>query len=103
MGDAVWLEHDSQARDHNIISDSSELYNTGFADAAAAPIDFPTAPTLAIPKALKAAGVTQDKIALYELNEAFSVVVRAAEKIMDVSSDKINVKGGAVALGHVSD
>lgn len=71
-----------------------------YADAAAAPIDFPTAPTLAIPKALKAAGVSQDDVALFELNEAFSVVVRAAEKIMNIDSAKINVNGGAVALGH---
>ncbi|KAJ9100755.1 hypothetical protein QFC19_005494 [Naganishia cerealis] len=72
----------------------------GYADAAAAPIDFPTAPTLAIPKALKAAGVSQDDVALFELNEAFSVVVRAAEKIMNLDPAKININGGAVALGH---
>lgn len=71
-----------------------------FADAAAAPIDFPTAPTLAIPKALEAAGVKQEDVALFELNEAFSVVVRAAEKIMNVAPEKINAQGGAVALGH---
>lgn len=72
----------------------------GYADAACAPIDFPTAPTLAVPKALKAAGVTQDEIALWEFNEAFSVVVCAAEKVLGLSREKINVKGGAVALGH---
>lgn len=76
------------------------IHLTGFADAAAAPIDFPTAPTLAIPKALKAAGVSQEDVALFELNEAFSVVVRAAEKIMDIDPTKINALGGAVALGH---
>lgn len=71
-----------------------------FADAAASPIDFPTAPTLAIPKALEMAGVAQEDVSLFELNEAFSVVVRAAEKIMNVAPEKINVQGGAVALGH---
>jgi len=65
-------------------------------------MDFPTAPTIAIPKALKQAGVSQDDVALYELNEAFSVVVRAAEQIMNVDPAKINVNGGAVAIGHVS-
>jgi acetyl-CoA C-acetyltransferase len=65
-------------------------------------MDFPTAPTIAIPKALKMANVSQDDVALFELNEAFSVVVRAAEKIMNVDPAKINVNGGAVALGHVS-
>jgi len=72
----------------------------GYADAACAPIDFPTAPTLAVPRALKAAGLTQDDMSLFELNEAFSVVIRAAEKIMGIDSAKINVNGGAVALGH---
>lgn len=72
-----------------------------YADAAADPMDFPTAPTIAIPKALKQAGVSQDDVALFELNEAFSVVVRAAEKIMSIDPAKINVNGGAVALGHV--
>lgn len=76
--------------------------HTAYADAAADPMDFPTAPTIAIPKALKQAGVSQDDVALFELNEAFSVVVRAAEKIMNVDPAKINVNGGAVALGHVS-
>jgi acetyl-CoA C-acetyltransferase len=78
------------------------LLCTAFADAAADPMDFPTAPTIAIPKALKMANVSQDDVALFELNEAFSVVVRAAEKIMNVDPAKINVNGGAVALGHVS-
>ncbi|WVQ85477.1 hypothetical protein IAT38_007642 [Cryptococcus sp. DSM 104549] len=72
----------------------------GFADAACAPIDFPTAPTLAVPLALKNAGVSQDEIALWEFNEAFSVVACAAEKVLGIPREKVNVKGGAVALGH---
>lgn len=71
-----------------------------YADAAADPIDFPTAPTVAIPKALEQAGVSASDVSLFELNEAFSVVVRAAEKIMSIDPAKINVYGGAVALGH---
>ncbi|KAG8758127.1 erg10, acetyl-CoA C-acetyltransferase [Ceratobasidium sp. 428] len=71
-----------------------------FADAAAAPIDFPTAPTIALPIALKRANLKVEDIAQFELNEAFSVVVRAAEKIMNVDPAKINPLGGAVALGH---
>lgn len=74
----------------------------GYADAACAPIDFPTAPTLAVPLALKAAGVCQDDIALWEFNEAFSVVACAAEKVLNLPREKVNVRGGAVALGHVS-
>ncbi|KAI9634547.1 Thiolase, N-terminal domain-containing protein, partial [Dioszegia hungarica] len=72
----------------------------GFADAACAPIDFPTAPTLAVPAALKAAGVSQDDIALWEFNEAFSVVACAAEKVLKLDRSIVNVRGGAVALGH---
>lgn len=73
----------------------------GFADAACAPIDFPTAPTLAVPLALKNAGVTKDEIALWEFNEAFSVVGVAAERVLGLDRSKVNIKGGAVALGHV--
>lgn len=72
----------------------------GYADAATAPIDFPTAPTLAVPLALKQAGVSQDEIALWEFNEAFSVVACAAEKVLGLPREKVNVRGGAVALGH---
>jgi acetyl-CoA C-acetyltransferase len=75
---------------------------TGYADAAAAPIDFPTAPTLAVPLALKNAGVSKDDIALWEFNEAFSVVAIAAEKVLGLPREKVNVRGGAVSLGHVS-
>ncbi|WWC87970.1 uncharacterized protein L201_002872 [Kwoniella dendrophila CBS 6074] len=72
----------------------------GYADAACAPIDFPTAPTLAVPIALKNAGVSKEDIALWEFNEAFSVVAVAAEKVLGLDRSKVNVKGGAVALGH---
>lgn len=71
-----------------------------YADAAMKPIDFPEAPTVAIPAALKKAGLTKDDITLFEINEAFSVVVKAAEKILEIDPKKINVNGGAVALGH---
>lgn len=64
------------------------------------PIDFPEAPTVAIPTALKKAGLTKDDITLFEINEAFSVVVKVAEKILEIDPKKINVNGGAVALGH---
>ncbi|ORY20508.1 Thiolase, N-terminal domain-domain-containing protein [Naematelia encephala] len=72
----------------------------GYADAACAPIDFPTAPTLAVPLALKAAGVSKEDIALWEFNEAFSVVACAAEKVLGLDRSIVNTKGGAVALGH---
>lgn len=74
----------------------------GYADAACSPMDFPTAPTLAVPIALKNAGVKQDEIALWEFNEAFSVVQCAAEKVLGLDRSIVNTRGGAVALGHVS-
>lgn len=84
------------------MSQKTDRADVGFADAACAPIDFPTAPTLAVPAALKAAGVSQDEIALWEFNEAFSVVAVAAEKVLGLDRSIVNVRGGAVALGHVS-
>ncbi|KAG6886708.1 hypothetical protein C0992_002726, partial [Termitomyces sp. T32_za158] len=71
-----------------------------WADAGVDPIDFPEAPTVAIPNALKKANLTVDDISLFEINEAFSVVVRIAEKVLNIDPAKINVNGGAVALGH---
>ncbi|GAA5962371.1 hypothetical protein JCM8115_001468 [Rhodotorula mucilaginosa] len=71
-----------------------------FADAACAPVDFPIAPAKAVPVALKRAGLTIDQIAKFEVNEAFSAVALANQKILNIPSEKINVNGGAVALGH---
>ncbi|KIM33548.1 hypothetical protein M408DRAFT_61547 [Serendipita vermifera MAFF 305830] len=71
-----------------------------YADAALKPIDFPEAPTVAIPAALKKAGLTKNDIARFEINEAFSVVVKTAEKLLEIDPKKINIDGGAVALGH---
>jgi acetyl-CoA C-acetyltransferase len=72
----------------------------GFADAAQAPEWFTTTPALAIPKALEMAGITIDQVDFFELNEAFSVVGLANNKLMGISDKKVNVYGGAVALGH---
>ncbi|KAL7746865.1 Acetyl-CoA acetyltransferase A, mitochondrial [Sorochytrium milnesiophthora] len=71
-----------------------------FADAACAPIDFPIAPALAIPKALERAQLNLSDMSLFEINEAFSVVVRANEKILGLDPSKVNTAGGAVSLGH---
>jgi len=71
-----------------------------YADAGVEPVDFPIAPTVALPKALEKANLTVDDISLFEINEAFSVVVRIAEKVLSIDPAKINVNGGAVALGH---
>ena len=59
-----------------------------------------SAPALAIPKALKHAGITIDQVDVFEINEAFSVVALANMKLLGVSEEKVNLHGGAVALGH---
>lgn len=71
-----------------------------FADAAQDPIWFTTAPALAVPKALKRAGLEMSDIDLVEINEAFSVVAIANARELNVSYDNINILGGAVSLGH---
>ncbi|OBZ85804.1 Acetyl-CoA acetyltransferase [Choanephora cucurbitarum] len=71
-----------------------------FADAATAPIDFTIAPSKSLPVALEKAGLTVDDISKFELNEAFSVVARVNEQLMKLDPSKVNVSGGAVALGH---
>ena len=72
----------------------------GYADAAHEPQWFTTAPSNALPKALAKAGVTQDQIEYFELNEAFAVVGLANMKILGLDSSTVNVNGGAVSLGH---
>jgi len=71
-----------------------------FADAATDPIDFPIAPGFAVPIALQRAGISADDVALWEINEAFSVVVLANIKMLNIDREKVNVHGGAVSLGH---
>jgi len=72
----------------------------GFADAEQAPEWFTTSPSLAIPKALKNAGKTAEDVDFYEINEAFSVVSLANNKLLNLEGSKVNVYGGAVSLGH---
>ncbi|MGV3598143.1 MAG: acetyl-CoA C-acyltransferase [Bacteroidota bacterium] len=72
----------------------------GYADAAQEPEWFTTAPAKALPKAFAKAGVSKDDIDFFEINEAFSVVSVANNKILGLDPAKVNVNGGAVALGH---
>ncbi|MCB9230202.1 MAG: acetyl-CoA C-acyltransferase [Bacteroidia bacterium] len=72
----------------------------GYADAAKAPEWFTTAPADAIPKAIAKAGLTIDDIDFFEINEAFSVVALANMAELGITSDKVNVFGGAVSIGH---
>lgn len=70
------------------------------ADAAQEPEWFTTAPAKAVPLALKKAGWNVNDIELWELNEAFSVVGLANIALLGLDADRVNVNGGAVALGH---
>jgi acetyl-CoA C-acetyltransferase len=70
------------------------------ASSAKAPIEFTTAPADAINKVLVKAGLTSDNIDLYEINEAFAVVSLAVNKLLGLDNSKVNVNGGAIALGH---
>ncbi len=72
----------------------------GYADAEQAPEWFTTSPAKAVPLALKKAGISQDQVDFYELNEAFSVVGLANCEILKLKPEQVNVNGGAVALGH---
>ncbi|KAM6385466.1 acetyl-CoA acetyltransferase, mitochondrial isoform 3-T3 [Alca torda] len=71
-----------------------------FADAAVDPIDFPIAPAHAVPKILSQTGLKKEDIAMWEINEAFSVVVLANIKMLGIDPQKVNINGGAVSLGH---
>lgn len=70
------------------------------ADAAVDPVDFPIAPSKAVPIALERAGITKDQVAIWEFNEAFAAVIKANEKILGLQNARVNPVGGAIALGH---
>ena len=67
---------------------------------AKAPVEFTTAPIQAVEKVLAKANLTIDDIDLFEVNEAFAVVALAAQDALGIPHEKLNVHGGAVALGH---
>lgn len=71
-----------------------------YADAAQAPEWFTTSPSKALPKAVEKAKMKLEDIDYFELNEAFAVVALVNNREMDLDPTKVNVNGGAVALGH---
>jgi acetyl-CoA C-acetyltransferase len=71
-----------------------------YADAAQAPEWFTTAPALAIPKALKLAGLSLNEMDYFEINEAYASVILSNQQILGLDLNKVNVYGGAVAMGH---
>ena len=71
-----------------------------YADAAQDPLWFTTAPALAIPKALERAKLDLSEIDLFEINEAYASVPLSLNKLLHIPLDRMNIYGGAVALGH---
>ena len=72
----------------------------GYADAEQAPEWFTTTPALAVPKAVAKAGLKMEDIGYWELNEAFSVVGIENTRRMKIDPARVNIHGGAVAIGH---
>jgi acetyl-CoA C-acetyltransferase len=81
-------------------ADKAEFKILGYSSNAQNPTWFTTAPVEAINKSLKKAKLTIDQIDLFEINEAFAAVTMAAMKECKIPHEKVNVFGGAVALGH---
>lgn len=71
-----------------------------FAVAGCPPEEMGVGPVYAIPKALKIAGLTLDQIDVIELNEAFAAQALSVIKVADLDPARVNVNGGAIALGH---
>lgn len=76
----------------------AEIVSQGSAEKA--PEWFTTAPSDALPVALKRAGVSAEDVDLFEINEAFSVVCVANNQILKLNPEKVNIYGGAVSMGH---
>lgn len=72
----------------------------GAADAGVDPVDYAVAPAKAIQLALQRACIAKNNVAIWELNEAFAVVIKANEKILGLENARINPLGGAISLGH---
>lgn len=81
-------------------ADKAEFKILAYSSNAQNPTWFTTAPVEAINKSLKKAGLSIDQIDLFEINEAFAAVTMAAMKEFKIPHEKVNVFGGAVALGH---
>ena len=96
-GAALVLMTERDARDKGIKPLARIL---GYGDAEQDPIDFTTTPSKAVPVALDHAGVQAADVEYHEINEAFSVVAIANMDLLNLDHSKVNVLGGAVALGH---
>lgn len=94
---AVVLVSEAKLKELNLTPIAKIL---GWGDAEREPERFTVAPALAIPKAIKHAGLTPENVDFYEINEAFSAVALANIKQLGLDPAKVNVWGGSVAIGH---
>lgn len=94
---ALILASEDAVKKHNLTPIARIV---GYGGAAQAPEWFTTAPAKAIEHTTKKLGLTTKDIDLYEINEAFAVVTMACNKLCDLDPATVNVRGGAVALGH---
>jgi acetyl-CoA C-acetyltransferase len=94
---ALVLASEKAVAEHGLTPMARILGQASFAQD---PIWFTTAPIDAIKRAVEKAGITVDDIDLFEINEAFAVVTLAAQQQLSIPREKVNVHGGAVALGH---
>ncbi len=94
---ALILASEEAVKKHNLTPIAKIV---SYADAAQEPEWFTTAPAKAIPVALKKANLSVDQVDFWELNEAFAVVGIANTKLLGLDPSKVDVNGGAVALGH---
>ncbi|KAF3783543.1 putative acetyl-CoA acetyltransferase cytosolic 2, partial [Nymphaea thermarum] len=101
-GEAAQVVYGHHTEIHIAIPYTFDLYRTVWKLilTSQAPELFTTAPALAIPKALSNAGVEASRVDYYEINEAFSVVALAHQKLLGLNPEKVNVHGGAVSWGH---
>lgn len=96
-GCALILASEKAVKDFNL-KPLARVVN--YADAEVEPIDFCVAPAKAAQLALKRANMKMNDIQFHEINEAFACTTLANMKLLDLSMEKVNVNGGAVALGH---
>ncbi len=94
---AVMLMSDDKAKELGLVPLAEIVAQSS---AAKAPVQFTTAPADAIQKVLTKANLSLENIDLFEINEAFAVVSLAINKILGLDNKKVNVNGGAIALGH---
>ena len=94
---AVVVMSDEEAAQRNLTPLATVL---GHAEVAIEPERFPQTPGLVINALLEKTGKKLEEVALFEINEAFAVVALASNQIAGLDEEKVNVNGGAVALGH---